>query len=257
MPAPRTALSAAAHAGGSAFHRPSGTASWRPAPLLPDGESHDDNPPAGGSSGDGGTPPPPNQGTQGGDSGDNGGSGTNDRGFPENTPWRDMAPEQQVAYWQHQARKHESTAKSRADYDALRQKAEQFDQIQREQMTPSERALEDARREARESALREAATTTVAAYFAAEAAGRSVNGQPLDVDGFLEDVDLSKYLTDDGKPDRDRIKQRLDRFAPAGTPATGRWPDMGQGRREAPPARKADAGIAEAQRRYKKQSADA
>ncbi|MFB7479581.1 hypothetical protein ACFUEM_08475 [Streptomyces anulatus] len=39
----------------------------------------------------------------------------NEHGFPDNTPTADMAPEHQVAYWRHHARKHEQRANAAPD----------------------------------------------------------------------------------------------------------------------------------------------
>ncbi|MEO3974366.1 hypothetical protein [Streptomyces sp. CAU 1734] len=39
----------------------------------------------------------------------------NEHGYPDNTPTSDMAPEHQVAYWKHHARKHEQRANAGVD----------------------------------------------------------------------------------------------------------------------------------------------
>lgn len=61
----------------------------------------EDDPGAGGGGGGGGEPK------------------VNEHGFPDNTPWRDMAPEHQAAYWQHHSKKWESAAKSAPDATEL------------------------------------------------------------------------------------------------------------------------------------------
>ncbi len=59
-------------------------------------------------------------------------------GFPQNTPWRDMKPEEQVAYWQHQARRHEDRVKSMADYDQLKQVEAEYQRIREANQTEQE-----------------------------------------------------------------------------------------------------------------------
>lgn len=167
----------------------------------------------------------------------------NDRGFPDNTPWRDMTPEQQVAYWRHQARKHENAANARADYDTLKAKASKLDQLQRESMSEQERAVQAARDEARTEAMREFASRMVDAKFEALAAGRTVNGQPLDVTAVLEGVNRGFYLTDAGEVDADKVSRFLDSVAPKVDESTQRQQrqlDYGQGRRANPKASTGD-----------------
>jgi hypothetical protein len=73
---------------------------------------------------------------------DAGTSGT-DKGFPENTPVDQMQPEQQAAYWKHQARKHEDRSKrapSQAELDELKRKAVEFDKVEQANKSELERA---------------------------------------------------------------------------------------------------------------------
>lgn len=72
-----------------------------------------------------------------------GGKGTTDKGFPENTPVADMTAEQQAKYWQHQARKHEDRAKkalSPQEAAELKRKADEYDKQQQAQMSELEKA---------------------------------------------------------------------------------------------------------------------
>lgn len=51
-------------------------------------------------------------------------------GFPADTPWRDMRPEHQAAYWRHQAKSHEREKKAAwAERDSLKPKAEKFEAL--------------------------------------------------------------------------------------------------------------------------------
>ncbi|MGH8876782.1 MAG: hypothetical protein ACRD0P_05470 [Stackebrandtia sp.] len=67
-----------------------------------------------------------------------------DKGFPEKTPVTEMTPEQQVAYWKDKARKHESRASAQSDYEALKQKANEFDKLTEAQKSDLERLQSDA-----------------------------------------------------------------------------------------------------------------
>lgn len=163
----------------------------------------------------------------GGEGGDGAGSSGSDadKGFPADTPLAEMTAEQREAYWKDKARKHETAAKARADYDAI--KAER-DQLRAAGMSESERAIEQARTEAREAAKAEArnefAGLLVAARLEAALAGR----MPAEkIASQVEFLDTAKFLTESGEVDTDKVKQYADGLVPDGK----QWPDMGQGRR--------------------------
>lgn len=153
-------------------------------------------------------------GSGSGSGGGGSGAGESDRGYPEHTPLAEMSVEQREAYHRYHSRKWQGIAESRKDYDAVKAKADQFDELQRQQMTPSEKALDDARRQGREEERTAQAPRLVKAEFRAMAAGRTINGQPVDLDALLEDVDLTKYLKDDGDVDTAKVTARLDKLAP-------------------------------------------
>jgi hypothetical protein len=179
---------------------------------------------------------------------------TGDPGFPADTPVADMTDKQQAAYWKHQSRKHENTVKTRADYDAVKAKAAQFDQLEAASRTEQERAIEAAKAEARQEALREAAPRMVSAEFRAAAKGVLTAEQ---VTTLLEDLDLNKYLTDKGEVDVVKVEKKVTAFAPTGGGAGSGRTDMGQGRRPNGTVSKASAGVEEARRRFgEKQSAN-
>lgn len=186
-------------------------------------------------------------GDQGGDAGAAGGSGDSggggsDKGFPADTPVAEMTDAQQAAYWKHQSRKHENTAKARGDYDELRARAAKADELEAAARTEAEKAVAAARKEAEAETRKALAPGLVRAEFRAAAKGVLSDEQR---DALLEDLDLSKYLTDKGEVDEAKVANKVKAFAPAGN---GRA-DLGQGRREAPPQRKGAGGIAEAERR--------
>jgi hypothetical protein len=70
-----------------------------------------------------------------------------DLGFPANTPVAEMTTEQQVAYWKHNARKHEKTATARADYDQLKADSAELAQLRAANATEQDKALDEARRD--------------------------------------------------------------------------------------------------------------
>ncbi len=118
--------------------------------------------------------------------------------------------------WQALARKHEDRAKSNAD------KAKAYDDLKRSQMSEQEKAVETARNETRAEMLRETAPRLVSAEFRAVAAGRLSAEQ---ITELLEDLDMTKYLTDTGEVDTERVAKKVDALAPK---ADG-FPDLGQG----------------------------
>lgn len=93
-------------------------------------------------------------------------------------------------------------------------------------MSEQEKAVATAKAEGRTEALREAGTRLVDAEVRAAAAGRNV-----DTDALLEGLDRSKFLDDDGNPDRDAIQAWIDRIAPAEQEQGFRAPNLEQGTR--------------------------
>lgn len=102
-------------------------------PVAGGSEDHDDGG-AGGQDADGDKGTDSKTGT----------AGSADKGFPSNTRWQDMTPEQQTAYWMHQSRKHEDTSKKRADYDELKAKADKLDQLEASRKTEAQKLQERA-----------------------------------------------------------------------------------------------------------------
>jgi hypothetical protein len=222
------------------------------------GRRSDDGHPGGGSAGTGsGSDQDQNQdeGAGGGDTEDedaqrllaaavNRGTGSTDRGYPENTPLAEMTVEQERNYWKHQSRRHENAWKARSDYDELKAKADQYDQLAAASRTEHERALDDARaqarREADEAARRQYGGLMVEAAFARASAGRMNEDQ---LTSLLDGLDRNRFLADDGTVDTDRVTQFIACIAPAQQQdGTRRAPDMGQGRRPVEQPRGVDAG---------------
>lgn len=114
----------------------------------------------------------------------------------------------------------------RARRDAERQaraSAKELEQLRSQTMSEQEKAVQKARDEGRSEAMRETGTKLVDAEVRSLASGRNV-----DADALLEGIDRSKFLDDNGDPDRKAIKAWVDKIAPAGNGGNG-FPDLGQG----------------------------
>jgi hypothetical protein len=171
-------------------------------------------------------------GDGGAGAGDGGNAGTStdgagdDKGYPPNTPWRDMTAPQQVAYWQAQSRQHESRVKAMGDYDTLKDKASQYDALADSVKTEQDRAVEAAKAEGKAAALQEAAPELVASAFDAAAARAGLS--EAQATALLEDLAFANFLTADGKVDRAKVTAKVAAFAPTAAP---RPPTLlGQGR---------------------------
>lgn len=137
-------------------------------------------------------------GTGGGDDGvaggdgkapdDDGGSGT------------DLAAE--VVKWKALARKHEDQAKRNA------KAAKELEQLKRSQMDENEKAIAEAEERGRTAARLEVAEKLAAAEIKAE-----LKGVVDDPAAIVEDLNLRKYVTDDGEVDSDAIVQLREKFS--------------------------------------------
>lgn len=150
----------------------------------------------------------------------------NEHGFPDNTPWRDMEPAQQTAYWQYQARKHEARAEATKDYDQV---VKERDELKAKGLTYAEKALEAARKEGADKGAAEEraklAPQLVKAKLEAASAGKI---PPEQLAKIIEPLDLTKFLKADGlEVDTDKVTEYVAGLAPGGK----KWPDMGQGHR--------------------------
>lgn len=135
---------------------------------------------------------------------------------PEEVDWKAKYEEQ---------REHSRTWEKRAkdNSDAAKKLAE----VERQAMSDAEKAVAEARDEARKQALAEVGAELVDANVRAAAAGRNV-----DVDTLLSGLDRSQFLGDDGKPDTAKITDWVGKIAPAAKPAAA---DLGQGARPLAP----------------------
>lgn len=175
-----------------------------------------------------------------------------DRGFPDNTAVKDMTAEEQAAYWKFYDRRKSDQLKA---YEGITpEQAKQWkkdaEEARREQLQPSERALEDARSEASATARQEAAaewagqlTDAIVGQFVQEEAQRAA---------VLAGINPMTFVKD-GKFDKDALIGHLTSLAtafggkpPAGEPLPRQW---GQGGSQPPAKSGRDEGLAEAKRR--------
>lgn len=139
----------------------------------------------------------------------------------------------------------------------LRTKAAEADRLRKERETETEKAIREAREEGRSAALAEARPRLVLAEIRAAAAGRI---DPSRLDDLVDDIDLSRYLGEDGSVDVERVRRKVDAWAPPAPakddkphdekPAARRpRPDPSQSTPR-PPAAEGSRGLAEAARRF-------
>lgn len=196
-----------------------------------------------------------------------------DRGYPQGVPLEQMDAGQREAYWKYHARHWETRAKERNDYDDLKTKASQYDQLVASQATDHERAVAAARAEGERIATGRAAIVLVDAHVRA---GLQQRLQPHQVEALASNLNHQHFLGADGLTvDAVKVQQFVDTVAPqaqfqqpAATapvapavpgglpvgvpasrqpaqPATGlprALPDLGQGTQTAAPLDKLEAG---------------
>lgn len=144
----------------------------------------------------------------------------------------------EVDRWKSQARKWEDRSKANAEaakhLEAARAELEQFRQSS---MSEQEKLLANAVKEAADAARAELLGTVgqrlVRAEFRATAAGAIP-----DLDGVLDDLNLAKFVGQDGEPDSKAIAAAVKRLTPpppaepAATTAPAPRPDLTQGTRQ-------------------------
>jgi hypothetical protein len=140
-------------------------------------------------------------------------------------------------------------AQKYADYDDLKTKAAEHDKLVAASRTEHENAIEAAKKEARDAALAEAKPGVVKAEFKAAAKGVLSKEQ---LDALIEDLDLTKYVTDKGDVDEDKIAKKVAAFAPAKGGGGHQARDLGQGNRSGVQPTARELGAAEAAKRFPK-----
>lgn len=140
-----------------------------------------------------------------------------------------------------------------SDYESLKAKAEQWDVLESESRTDTERRERELREEAFMEAMSKAVPVAVRQAFRAEAKGVLSKEQ---VESLLEDLDLTRYANDDGEPDEDKIAKKVAAFAPAKGGGNGRGPGFGQGNGHQQSTKsRGEGGLIEAKRRFPEQFA--
>lgn len=159
------------------------------------------------------------------DSGDNAG----DEGTPPTDPPPDPVPPADTGKTFTQAdldkqiqQRLDRERKRFADYDAVKAKAAKLDEIEKANATDLEKAVNAAKDETRAEITRGFGEKLARGVMKAELATRM---KPADADAILDDLNLAKFVADDGSIDEDAIAKTLARLAPKGAV------DLGQGGR--------------------------
>lgn len=120
----------------------------------------------------------------------------------------------------------ERKARSEAEKAAKAATAE-LEKLRKLTMSETEKAIAEAKASARAELMAEVGAERVENAVRAATAGRNV-----DADALLDGLDRARFLTDDGKPDTQKITEWVDRIAPKGqTPPKPAAKDIGQGAR--------------------------
>lgn len=131
--------------------------------------------------------------------------------------------------WKTTSRKHEDRAKSNADA------AKEVERLRASTMSETEKAAAEAKAAGRAEALVEVGGKLATAELRAVAAGRIEDAQ---LSTLIENLDVSRFLDDQGEVDSEKVKTFVDGIAPpaeGGTTTTGSTTrprgDLGQGAR--------------------------
>lgn len=138
-----------------------------------------------------------------------------------------------------------------ADYDQLKERASQWDKFVEESRPEQEKALDNARKEAEQSAYQKARSEfggkLVQAHMQAAGAGRI--GEAA-MTALLAGVDTSRFLTETGDVDTAKVTSFIDGIAPAN--ASPQKPGgFGQGPRSGAPKAGLESGAALWEERHK------
>jgi len=184
------------------------------------------------------------------------GSGTgDDRGYPANTAVAEMSADQQTAYWKHHARKHENAYKGlgltpgneATELQQLRDAQAELQQRKNAELSDTERLTKERDELAVENQQLKVGQVRRQALDAANswAADTGLNGR-LTVEDleFITEVEPDKAI--------EQAKKLAARLGQTGAGKTGPAGKHDQGYRRQPTTSGAEAGRAEAQRRFGK-----
>ncbi len=153
-------------------------------------------------------------------------TGTDDAGTDDTRTGDDPAAEVDRLRGELQkARKWEERAKANS------KAAKELEEFKQQSMSETEKAIDQARTEGRRQALTESGAKIVAAEIRAAAKGRMAGEQ---VSTLIDNVNLSRFVDDDGEVDRDALIAFVDGIAPKPTEDQTVSPllDLGQGARD-------------------------
>lgn len=141
---------------------------------------------------------------------------------PPETPPADTDWKAEAEKWQALSRKNEERAKANASA------AKDLDKLRTESLSEVERAVQEAKVAGRTEAASEFGTRLVRSEYMAAAAKRNPSFNTAEV---LDDLNLTRFVTDDGEPDLKAIEASVSRLVPE-TPGT---PSFDGGARTTPP----------------------
>jgi hypothetical protein len=155
-----------------------------------------------------------------------------DLGFPADTHVQDMKPEEQAAYWKHQARRHESRASGYREAvgdrspEEVRAEMQRLADLEREQMSENDRRIADAKAEGRTEAAKQIGLESAESFL------RTLLGDmpTSEKDELVDTLDLTKVLKDSGAVDTDKVTKLAERIAPRQGRGNGSRLDFGGGR---------------------------
>lgn len=134
-----------------------------------------------------------------------------------------------------------------SDYDDLKTAKERLDALELDLASDKDKAVAEARKDERTKATSEATPRVVRSEFKAAAKGVLTDEQ---LTALLEDLDLSKYVTDKGDVDEEKVGKKVAAFAPTGN---GKQPPprtLGQGKQPGMQTQPGDQGRAMAEKRF-------
>lgn len=141
-----------------------------------------------------------------------------------------------------------------ADYDELKASKERLDQLEHDLSSEKDKAVSDARKDERAKTADEFSPRLVRAEFRHAAKGVLSDEQR---DALLEDLDLSKYVTDKGEVDEEKVAKKVAALAGgsgngSGTGTGNAAPprQLGQGNQPPSQTKPGDQGRAMAEKRF-------
>lgn len=141
----------------------------------------------------------------------------NGESYPNAKPLSEQTDAERADYYKWYSRRWEARAKARQDYDALKAKAAQFDQMATQNMTEVEQRVAAARSEGYAQAAAAAATVLVDAHVRA---GLQSRLQPHQIESLATKLDHKHFLAQDGQSvDAAKVSAFINEVAPVSVPA--------------------------------------